>query len=37
MFGKIVYLANNVAHIEIPEGTPLNENLMNKIKNGLRS
>ena len=29
MFGKIVYLANNVAHIEIPEGTPLNENLMN--------
>lgn len=29
MFGKIVYLANNVAHIEIPEGTPVNENLMN--------
>lgn len=29
MFGKIVYLANNVAHIEIPDGTPINENLMN--------
>ena len=29
MFGKIVYLANNVAHIEIPEGTPVHENLMN--------
>lgn len=29
MLGKIVYLANNVAHIGIPEGTPINENLMN--------
>ena len=29
MLGKIAYLSNNVAHIEIPEGTPVNENLMN--------
>ncbi|HPF82912.1 MAG TPA: DUF87 domain-containing protein [Bacilli bacterium] len=29
MFGKIVYLANNVAHIALQEGTPINENLMN--------
>lgn len=29
MFGKIVYISNNVAHIEIPEGTPVATNLMN--------
>lgn len=29
MFGKIIYISDNVAHIEIPEGTPVAENLMN--------
>jgi len=29
MFGKIVYISDNVAHIEIPEGTPVATNLMN--------
>ena len=29
MLGKIVYISNNEAHIEIPEGTNLAENLMN--------
>ena len=29
MFGKIIYLTDNLAHIEIPEGTPVAENLMN--------
>ena len=29
MFGKIIYISDNVAHIEIPEGTPIAENLMN--------
>ncbi len=29
MFGKIVYISDNVAHIEIPAGTPVAENLMN--------
>ena len=29
MFGKIVYISDNVAHINIPEGTPVSENLMN--------
>ena len=29
MFGKIVYLTDNLAHIEIPEGTPIAQNLMN--------
>jgi DNA helicase HerA-like ATPase len=29
MFGKIVYLTDTLAHIEIPEGTPVAENLMN--------
>ena len=29
MFGKIIYIADNIAHIEIPEGTPIAENLMN--------
>lgn len=29
MFGKIVYISDNVAHIEIPEGTPIATNLMN--------
>ena len=29
MFGSIVYLDNNFAHIEIPEGVPVSENLMN--------
>lgn len=29
MFGKIVYINDSVAHIEIPAGTPINMNLMN--------
>lgn len=29
MLGNIVYINDNVAHIEIPSGTPINENLMN--------
>ncbi len=29
MFGKIIYISDNVAHIEIPAGTPVAENLMN--------
>ena len=29
MFGKIVYISDNVAHVEIPAGTPVAENLMN--------
>lgn len=29
MFGKIVYISDNVAHISIPEGTPVAVNLMN--------
>ena len=29
MFGKIVYISGSVAHIEIPNGTPLNMDLMN--------
>ena len=29
MFGKIVYISDNIAHIEIPEGTPVAMNLMN--------
>ena len=29
MFGKIVYISDNIAHIEIPAGTPIAENLMN--------
>ena len=29
MFGKIIYISDNVAHIEIPDGTPIAENLMN--------
>lgn len=29
MFGKIIYISDNVAHIEIPDGTPVAENLMN--------
>ena len=29
MFGKIVYLTDNLAHIEIPDGTPVAQNLMN--------
>lgn len=29
MFGKIVYISDNVAHIEIPAGTPVAMNLMN--------
>ena len=29
MFGKIVYISDNVAHIEIKEGTPINEDLLN--------
>ena len=29
MFGKIVYISNNTAHIAIPEGTPVAQNLIN--------
>src|SRR5574344_139743 len=29
MFGKIVYISDNIAHISIPEGTPVATNLMN--------
>jgi len=29
MFGKIVYISDSVAHISIPEGTPINMDLMN--------
>ena len=29
MFGNIVYLTDNIAHIEIPDGIPVSENLMN--------
>ena len=29
MFGEIVYISDNVAHVKIKEGTPVNENLMN--------
>ena len=29
MFGKIVYISDNIAHISIPEGTPVAQNLMN--------
>ena len=29
MFGKIVYISGSVAHIEIPDGTPVNMDLMN--------
>lgn len=29
MFGSIVYLTDNIAHIEVPEGVPVAENLMN--------
>ena len=29
MFGEIVYLNDNVAHIKIKEGTPINQDLMN--------
>lgn len=29
MFGKIIYISDNTAHISIPEGTPVATNLMN--------
>ena len=29
MLGNIIYINDNVAHIEIPSGTPIGENLMN--------
>ena len=29
MFGKIVYISDNIAHIEVPQGTPIAQNLMN--------
>jgi len=29
MFGKIIYISDNTAHIQIPEGTPVATNLMN--------
>jgi len=29
MFGKIIYINDNIAHIQIPAGTPVNVNLMN--------
>lgn len=30
MFGKIVYISDNMAHVEIPEDKPLSTDLMNK-------
>lgn len=30
MFGKIVYISDNVAHVSIPENAPLQQNLMNR-------
>ena len=32
MFCKIVYISDNVAHIEIPAGTPVAMNLMNILR-----
>ena len=29
MFGKIVYISDNIAHIAVPQGTPIAQNLMN--------
>ena len=29
MFGEIVYINDNIAHIAIKEGTPISEDLMN--------
>ena len=29
MFGKIVYISDSIAHIKIPNGTPVNMDLMN--------
>ena len=29
MFGEIVYISDNVAHIQIKEGTPVQEDLLN--------
>ena len=29
MFGKIVYISDNIAHINIPAGTPIGMNLIN--------
>ena len=29
MFGKIIYISDNTAHISVPEGTPIATNLMN--------
>lgn len=29
MFGKIVYISDSIAHIKIPDGTPVNMDLMN--------
>ncbi len=29
MFGKIIYISDNTAHIQVPEGTPVATNLMN--------
>ena len=29
MFGKLVYISDNIAHISIPSGTLVHENLMN--------
>ena len=29
MFGEIIYISDNVAHVAIPQGTPITEDLMN--------
>ena len=29
MFGKIIYISDNIAHINIPAGTPIGMNLIN--------
>ena len=29
MFGKIVYISDNMAHVEIPQDKPLSTDLMN--------
>ena len=29
MFGKIIYISDNLAHVKIADGTPIATNLMN--------
>ena len=29
MFGRIVYISDSIAHIEVPQGQPVNMDLMN--------